>query len=94
MDNKTMKEKIKFEIDEIFAEVDKLEAKKEYVKAISKAEYELKLAELKLKKLELKAKYDEVVNSPAEKLEEMKAAFDKSATHFKQGFKELGALLK
>ena len=43
---------------------------------------------------EFKAKYEEVINSPTEKLEDVKAAFDKSANHFKQGFKELGSLLE
>lgn len=91
--DKEIKEKAKLELDEIFSKIEELERKKDQAKSVSRAKFDVKLAELNLKKVELQAKYDDLKIASEAKLEEMKEVFSKSATHFKQGLKELGSLI-
>jgi chromosome segregation ATPase len=93
MDKQEMKVNAKKSIDNLFEKIDELESKKDRATGEIKARYEESISTLQSRKSELKAKYEALNNASEEKWEDAKHEFEKSATHFKEGLKELKSVV-
>jgi chromosome segregation ATPase len=93
MDKQEMKTAAKKSIDELFHKIDELESQTEKASGALKAKYEETVSTLKSRKTELKSKYEALNNASEEKWEDARHAFEKSATHFKEGLKELRSVV-
>ena len=81
-------------VDDVTMQIEKLQQKKAENNGQLGGKYNEKLLQLQRQKEDLKLRYEKLKNASMENFEEMKMAFNKSASHFKSGFAELEKLIK
>lgn len=94
MEKQNYKEKLKHQIDDLFAKVEELEAKKEKASSELKLKYNEKISEINKLKDDLKTTYKSVENSSEEDLNKKKELFNASIESFKEGFSKLAGIFK
>jgi hypothetical protein len=81
-------------VDDVTMKIEKLQQKQKADNGQSDQMYNEKLQQLKRQKEDLKLRYEKLKTASIENFEEMKLAFNKSASHFKSGFAELEKMIK
>jgi len=94
MNTQEFREKAHKIVDDVTMKIEKLQQKKTENSGRHGEQYNEKLLQLKRQKEDLKLRYEKLKNASVENFEEMKLAFNKSASHFKSGFAELEKMIK